>query len=252
MAPLPILAGLATLATLGILSAMTSKASALPLTPNGLYTGPDWRNGEPLWPGIDVSVFQRSDLIDWSGAVEKDGVRWGMVRGSYGSSPDHEAPLHVSRMRDAGVLPGLYFFPTDATVEDMWKEVREQSRQCDIAPGDVAPAFDLEWFDSKGRMPANYETYLATVEELLRRSRDTFGAAWIYTSIGFWQQMGRPVNWLEWDWWRAQYAKVPPTDDPIPWTAWQKGLIKPAWNHTGNGLDYNLARFLPLVQKVSL
>jgi hypothetical protein len=247
----PVLLGAAALATLGIL-AMSKRPSdpayQRPTTPNGLYTGPDWQGGEALWPGCDVSHYQRPDLLDWGQAREQDGILWGMVRGAYGSSPDREAPLHVGRMRDGGVLPGLYFFPTEAPLEDMWREVKAQSVSCDIGPGDIAPAFDLEWLDGKGKLPVNREQYLANIEELLRRSRDTWGNAWIYTAIGYWQQMGSPKSWLEWDWWKAQYMKNPPPDEPVRWSAWQKGTIKPAWSRAGE-IDFNLARFLPLVQQ---
>lgn len=217
----------------------------LQTTPAGLYTGP--LAGEPLWSGFDVSVNQDPNSLNWEAARES-GQRFVMVRGAYGTKTDHHAPLHVGRARDADILPGLYFFPTEAPLEAQWVEVLNQSEACDIGPGDIAPAFDLEPFDGISRLPSDIPAYLQTVETLLRRSQERFGMVWVYTSIGFWEQMGYPKGWLDFDWWKAQWGKSEPPDSPCRWAAWQAGWMTPDWARGGQRIDDNRARFLPLVQ----
>jgi hypothetical protein len=143
---------------------------------------------------------------------------------------------------------GLYHFPTEAPMIDQWNVLLRQSDLAGIGPGDIAPMFDLEWLDGKGRMPADIPAYLSTVRELIARSVIRWGKAWIYTAPGFWTAVGSPEEWLQWPWMLAKWGSHPPANNPLVWTAWQAGAFTPSWSK--GPLDHDYARELPIIDAV--
>lgn len=224
----------------------------LPKTPEGLYTGPI--RGEPYWPGVDVSQYQRPGKIDWVAAREA-GIRWVMVRATYGRAADPAAAAHVRAIRAAGLLVGLYGFPTESPVDALWNTFKAQADACGLGPDDIAPAWDLEPLDGCYHLPSDIPGYLATTQELRSRAREEWGQSWLYTYTGFWSLMGKPLEWLDQDWWEAfpesLLRRLPgqpsePDEAPVKWAAWQKGTITVPWCKCGP-IDSNVAKFLPLV-----
>ena len=198
-----------------------------------------------LFQGIDVSQYQGDGTIDWKAGAEA-GFSFVMIRAGYGSKIDPLTQTHVKRARSAGWKLGLYQFPTEAPLDDQWNLLLRQSDLAGIGESDIAPMFDLEWLDGKGKLPTNIPGYLETVRTLIARSRDRWGKAWIYTAPGFWQTLGSPAEWLTWPWMMAKWGAHPPANVPLVWTAWQSGAINPAWSK--GPLDHDQARELPIIE----
>lgn len=216
-------------------------------TPTGLYTGP--AKSEPLWQGLDISKNNPPGSIDWK-AGRAAGFRFVLVRAGYGIDPDHACLAHVQAARAADWLVGLYHFPTESPLDEQWDCLAEQMDLAEIRPGDIAPMFDLEPLDGISHIPRDRTRYLETVDALLSRAEVACGQAWIYTSPSYVAAMGNPAGWRDYDLCRAQWGKRSPPDDDWPWSAWQAGVVtpKPSWSR--GPLDHDLARFLPVVQRI--
>lgn len=139
------------------------------------------------------------------------------------------------------------------------------SRQLDLVdygdPGDLLPVLDCEWLP-KEKVPADPHRYLANVNALLRLCDSTFGGAIIYTATGFWQQCGRPRNWLERPLWVAHYPssrdeegarafadKALAPQGPGKWQMWQSGpRLIPGFSVSKIDYNYSLGA-LPTIQQ---
>lgn len=166
--------------------------------------------------GIDVSIYQGS--IDWS-AVAKAGVKFAIIRASHGITSDDHFSGNWTGALGAKVKRGAYhyFVPTDdvqAQVDIFLKQVGK------LAPGDLAPALDLEdpaaWASiaKADRMPL-VKKWLDAVEAALGIK------PMIYCSLNFVGQVFDDATALgDYVLWIAYYAPDPLPTIPSVWKAW--------------------------------
>jgi GH25 family lysozyme M1 (1,4-beta-N-acetylmuramidase) len=239
------LAALAALGALGAFAMSQSKPPSKAWRPI-VSDGPGWREGEPLWKGVDLSQYNRDSKIDYVAMVES-GVRFGYVRCAYGvKNRDPLMRLQLDAMLAGGVeRRGIYYFPTEAPAEEQWAVLDESMGASGLEIGDLVPALDLEWLDGRGKVPTDRKRYNETIELLSERSARKWGGCIYYTAAGYWMDLGRPSAWLDWPWWVPKWSSTQPPDVPRPWSIWQNSTSVPAW--AKSKIDQNLAREIYLI-----
>jgi hypothetical protein len=175
----------------------------------------------PLLTGCDVSVFQPLALVDWS---RQD---FGIVRATYGKSPDKSTTGHVERIRKAGKRVGLYhFFRADQDVEAQYNSFMDRCEACSIVSGDIVPAVDVEDFPSHKIGPGDVGA-LEAFCSLLCAQFDC--KPLIYITQRDWHRLGKPAWILGHPLWVAHYPGYgatsplakPATPNGAPWRIWQ-------------------------------
>lgn len=177
--------------------------------------------------GIDVSHHQKAGSFNFSRKPED--LTFAYVRASYGKKVDQLCDDHCRDFWKVNLDVGLYLFVRDTeTVDDQWDTLKSQFDEYGYSECPV-PAIDAEWqYDakapSKSRTPKK-EVYVPMVNELLRRTKDEFGEAILYTNYNFYLAMGSPKEWDEYPWWIANYSVSKPPTGP-------GGKTTLIWQHT--------------------
>lgn len=171
--------------------------------------------------GCDVSVFQPPGLVDW-GAQD-----FGIVRATYGKSPDKSTAEHIKRIRGSGKLVGLYhFFRADQPVDVQLAAYWQRSVDCSVGIGDIVPAVDVEDFPGHKIGPDD----VAALHAFCRDIRSMFGVdCLIYITQRDWHRLGKPAWVLNHPLWVAHYPgygststlSKPATPNGAPWRIWQ-------------------------------
>ena len=172
--------------------------------------------------GIDVSVYQGS--IDWT-KVAAAGVKFAIMRASYGITPDDTFATNWVGAKAAKVVRGAYhyFIPTDdvqASAELFIKQVGQ------LAPGDLAPALDLE--DPAAWASIAKSDRVGLVLKWLQIVQQALGVTpMIYCSLNFIGEVFDDASALSaYPLWIAYYEPVQDNNPPIPsifkvWKIWQ-------------------------------
>jgi GH25 family lysozyme M1 (1,4-beta-N-acetylmuramidase) len=173
-----------------------------------------------LLHGCDVSVFQDPALVPWST------LDFGIVRATYGASPDKKTGYHVAKIREAGKVLGLYhFFRADQDVGKQFDAFETVSTLAALTTGDMLPCIDVEDFPGHTIGPADVAA-LAHFDRLLQ---ERFGGTIIYTTQRDWSRLGKPLWVLDRPLWVAHYPRTgatsplakPATPNGQPWRIWQ-------------------------------
>jgi lysozyme len=159
--------------------------------------------------GIDVSSYQNPQSIDWH-RLRELGYDFVWVRAvRMGREIDSRAAAHVRVARAAKVSVGLYaFFSPSEPVIKQARLMREAMKLCDMLPGDLAPALDIESTNSFRASPG----WVTPCAQLLSTYRYHWGAAARYHNIADWVAMGRPSELEEYPLWLAAYRDTPGMD----------------------------------------
>jgi len=196
---------------------------------------------EVLAKGVDISEFQHENLIDWGYARAELGILFAYARACYGVRPDKLTARHISRIRSAGVTPGLYhFFRPDLDVGKQLEVLGSICGATNIGAGDLLVAVDVEaWPDKWENGRATHwaqpnPSWCGPLREFVERIAEQFGGPVIYETQADWMKLGRP-DWLlaypQWvAHWPAKGSKAvlerPATPGNVQWAFWQQ-LVDP-------------------------
>lgn len=170
--------------------------------------------------GCDVSAFQAPGLVDWSR------FDFGIVRATYGKSPDKSATDHAKRIRDAGKVLGLYhFFRADQPIEQQFEAFEGVATAVGLGPGDLLPAIDVEDFPGHAIGPAD----VPELVEFGDACRVPWGDVILYVTQRDFGRLGKPQWVIERPLWVAHYPArfatsplaKPATPNNQPWSIWQ-------------------------------
>lgn len=164
--------------------------------------------------GIDVSHFNGE--VDWTAAASS--ITFAFAKATQGIGyVDPRFAQNWRAMGDAGVQRGAYHFfdPTEnavAQAEHFLNTVR-------LDADDLPPVLDIEMLKRSTRTSTldGITAWLAAVQSGAGRTPI------IYTSPGFWAQLGNPPNPGQHPLWVAHYGVAKPSVPPIweSWTFWQ-------------------------------
>lgn len=195
--------------------------------------------------GVDVSHHQRPDACDWWSA-KRSGLDFAIVKLSEG--PDYQDPAaaeHLRRIREAGLLTGVYHF---ARPDNRFREMTTLSRANALAAGereaawllaclhasatsvDLPPAIDLEKYTATKGVSAELRGYF--VRGLVSEVRRCWGRSpIIYTGDEYWRyqmplELAAELRALGCPLWLVSYsaAAEPSHNEKIPtwpWSIWQ-------------------------------
>lgn len=164
-------------------------------------------------PGVDVSKWQPD--VDWAKII-KAGMQFTFVRASCGTTAANEQMFvpHWRAAKAAGMkVRGAYhFFEPAQSAADQATLFLSQMRAA-LAPGETVylPAvIDVEQ-QATGVSAANYvagvKAWLAAVEaDPLFAGRKSI----VYTTQGFWAELGNPAGFSDRSLWVADFSKDPP------------------------------------------
>lgn len=107
---------------------------------------------DPLYPGIDVSVWQGN--IDFQ-QVKEAGKKIVYIRAGYGLSPDTYFHTNAQNARNAGLPIGFYFFVTADNAEQARTQARFFAQIIRSEPYQCRPAVDFEQYGSLSRDELN-------------------------------------------------------------------------------------------------
>lgn len=178
-----------------------------------------------LLRGCDVSVFQAPSLVPWST------LDFGIVQSTYGAAPDKNTLAHVSAIRKAEKVLGLYhFFRADQAPAKQLEVFESVATLAELSTGDLLPCIDVEDFPTHTIGPADMPA-LAEFDRLLC---ERFGGTIIYTTQRDWSRLGKPAWVLERPLWVAHYPRAgatsplanPATPDNRLWRIWQNFVGK--------------------------
>ncbi len=172
-------------------------------------------------PGIDVSHYQAS--VDW-GAVASAGAGFAIAKATEGTgTTDAQFANNWAGIQQAGLLRGAYHF---------FHASEDGAQQADfflsvvgtLQPGDLVPTLDVEIMDNQSAA-----TVAQAVSDFMNEINAKTGVnAMLYTSPGFWAQIGNPSQFSGNPFWVSNYGVSCP-GVPSPWTTWQ------IWQSSGNG-----------------
>lgn len=198
-----------------------------------------------LFKGIDVSHHQLPSSIDWIELAKTH--KFCIVRACYGAKTDESAHDHVQRARDVGLAIGLYLFYRPGTSAQA--QLDAFSSVADKHSLDIVSALDIEQneqFDG----PMTPQRYAAT-EAICEAWKQRYGSAMVYTNTSSWKLIGSPEWIRDCHLWIANFdVQTPHTPFDLSWTIWQHRVAIIPGVYSGP-LDQNIARSLPLIQKVS-
>lgn len=173
----------------------------------------------PTTRGLDVSYHQ--GFIDWP-VVARAGVVFAFARVSDGAGfLDPRFGENWSGMKAAGVMRGSYQFfrPTQDPRAQAAVLIREITARGGLGPGDLPPALDIEVTDGVDgdTLKSRALVWLRTVESALGRTPV------IYTSPGFWEDLGADHAFDRYSLWVAHWdARCPRVPDAWErWRFWQ-------------------------------
>lgn len=216
--------------------------------------------------GCDVSVFQDPRLVDWN---QRD---FGIVRATYGTSPDKRTLQHVERIRAAGKVAGLYhFFRPDQSIDAQLETFGRVAEAVALGPGDMLPCVDVEDYPDQwsGGVAKHWapvaHAWEAPLTELVAGLTERFGGVVLYVTQRDWGRLGKPDWALKLPLWVANYPrkgatsplKSPATPGNVPWRLWQ-WLVGPLGqtlqDHTHKlAVDQNIATSpLPLIGETAV
>lgn len=200
--------------------------------------------------GCDVSVFQAPEMVPW------DKLDFGIVRATYGSSPDKRAMDHAMKIRDAGKALGFYhFFRATVEVHAQVDAFLETVRKIGYGAFDIVPFLDVE--DYPGHAISAKD--MPSLHDAWRLIRAEIGECGFYITQRDWHRLGKPVQVLATALWVAHYPrtgsgeplKAPATPNNRYWNIWQC-MVGPldqkvqAPSHP-RAVDQNVAEALPLI-----
>jgi lysozyme len=173
----------------------------------------------PTVKGIDVSYYQGG--IDWP-EVARAGVGFAFTRVADGSEiVDTQLARNWVEMKRSGVVRGAYHFfrPAQDPAVQAQVMIGELQKYGGLGPGDLPPVLDIEVMDGvePKRVLANMQVWLDRVEA-------AFGKTPIlYTSPGFWEELGAPASFGRYPLWLANWdARCPRKPDTWQrWSFWQ-------------------------------
>ncbi len=164
--------------------------------------------------GIDVSHFNGE--VDWTAA--SNSITFAFAKATQGVGfVDPRFAQNWLGMRDAGVQRGAYHFfdPSEnaAAQADLFLNTVR------LDAGDLPPVLDIEMLKRSALTSTldGIAVWLAAVQS------GTGTTPIIYTSPGFWAQLGNPPNPGNHPLWVAHYGVAKPSVPPIwnSWTFWQ-------------------------------
>lgn len=200
--------------------------------------------------GCDVSSFQDPGLVDWSK------LDFGIVRATYGASPDRRAQEHAMAIRDAGKPLGFYhFFRATVNEREQVDAFLSAVRGIGYGAFDIVPFLDVE--DYPGHALSVWDA--PHLYEVWRLIRAEIGECGFYITQRDWNRLGCPVQVLSQPLWVAHYPRTgatsplasPATPKGRPWSIWQcmvgplgRSLQSPS---DPKAVDQNVAECLPLL-----
>ena len=171
--------------------------------------------------GVDVSRYQPN--IDWS-QVRSDGIRIAYCKATEGQtykSPPYSVQMHGAE--GAGLRVGWYHFyrpKGDPAAEAQWA-----LSEAGWVKTWLPPMLDVEVTD--GVSPVDIVAGMKVWLELVEARAGV--PPIIYTSPGFWREIGNPMGFTHYPLWVAHYAVSKPRI-PDGWTA------PVAWQFTSSGM----------------
>lgn len=193
--------------------------------------------------GIDVSYWQVPKSVNWRKLAETHTFVY--VRATYGTKVDPACAEHLTRAREAGLLPGLYhFFRPSLSAAEQLEAFGDVAEAVGMAPGWLAPALDIEQDKHDGAVT---QARYAHAEDVVRAWIAQWKRAVIYTNPATWLALGSPDYIRDCDLWISHYGvRMPKTPLGLPWALWQH-LVAPLPAVYPYDLDQNMARVLPIV-----
>jgi lysozyme len=198
--------------------------------------------------GVDVSYYQ--GRVDWA-AARAHGVDFAFARAADGRDlRDPAFAANWQGMRAAGVIRGAYQFfrPAQDPTAQAAVFLREIEAGGGMRPGDLPPALDLETADgvAPAVVRARARVWLARVEAALGRTPI------VYTSPGFWDEVGDDAAFGRYTLWLAHW-ETPCPALPGSWSRfrfWQDatdravpGIAAPVDTDWFDGTRADLERF---------
>ncbi|WP_419909046.1 glycoside hydrolase family 25 protein [Hoeflea sp.] len=182
------------------------------------------RGDDPDEPvtGIDVSRYQGT--VDWK-QVQGSGVRFAAIKATEGAADYPYSDYYTQNAelaRQAGLAVGGYhFFNPNAdgkTQANYFLQVVQPK------PGDLLPMLDLEQTGSASgaQIADGAQAWLETVRAATGRK------PLLYTTAGFWSQIGSPAGFDNYPLWVAEYG----VNQPHLPQGWSNYTI---WQHSQSG-----------------
>lgn len=187
----------------------------LPLT--ALATGP---SAEPLYPGVDLSVWQGD--VDFE-ALRGAGIQVVYLRAGYGSDyRDSTFERNYQAAKEAGLKVGAYYFVTARSVSQAQYQARAFLSLVAGKDLDCRLAMDFEDLTALSSAQVN-QISLAFLEELERHGEPTlvYSDAYNASRVFSGAVTERPL-------WVAEYGVEEPSDG-LNWSSWA------GWQYTDRG-----------------
>jgi lysozyme len=151
--------------------------------------------------GVDVSYYQ--GRVDWP-AARAHGIAFAFARVADGRDVrDPAFAANWAGMKAAGVIRGAYHFfrPAQDPLAQAAAFLREVEARGGLLRGDLPPALDLEVSDGvpPAVVRARAKAWLARVEAALGRTPI------VYTSPGFWEDLGADAAFGRYTLWLAHW-----------------------------------------------
>lgn len=199
-----------------------------------------------LLHGVDFSHWQKWRAIDFGRLCETH--RFGIVRATYGVTPDRLTLAFVRELRRVAMSLGLYhFFKPDEDPTAQFVAFAKVASDARLSPGDIVPTIDVEAMPVKGSNPPIYvhpkRSWVAKIDELIEQFADNWGDVMIYLNGSDWSRLGKPSHWLKRPLWYAHHGvSVPAVPDGWNWRIWQTGYERMSCYSVAADIDQNVAR----------
>ena len=180
--------------------------------------------------GIDVSHYQGT--IDWTEVAAKP-VTFAMMKATQGTGfVDPMFPTNWQGANAAGIKTGVYhyFTPEKSFLEQAQLLLTQLSAVGYNPASDLPPAIDCEVTDGVSNAAFTYA--LTGLVDILRRQLGIMPM--IYTSPGFWNQIGDP-DFSECPLWIADYTSASQPTLPGTWTGY--AIWQYSQDGSVNGID---------------
>lgn len=206
--------------------------------------------------GVDVAEYQKT--VDWKALYEKEDCRFAIMRCKVGNNPGIDKQFHanVQGARELGMFVGAYHFSFPLPKLDPKKEAESfaASSLLGAQPGEIPPAFDLEWPPPiAGAGKKGWKEWGCSAAQVrdhaliaLERMTELFGCRPLfYTYPYFWQAMavaGGMEDFRKYPLWIPGGKQYVNGNGAIPDLSKEKPPIIPLWGddwsiyqHDGNG-----------------
>lgn len=181
--------------------------------------------------GYDVSQFQSQGMPDWHN------VQFGIARATYGNRVDCRALLHVTEMRKANAVVGLYhFFCATVSIKEQIEVFR---KVWSASSPDLIPWIDVE--DYPGHTVSKAD--LPLLLQFLDPMAGEYGKIGLYLSRAFWIRLGAPKSLLNYPLWvphwpmngsHSRLTNGPSTPGGVPPALWQCMVGPQPWGSEQN------------------